>query len=462
MTAPESPMAQSSAMPASASNKDQMAATRRRRKSSVRGHGHTHDPTARQSSNKQDQLDMLSKRSRARAILRRCKHIAVKHTWTTPLVLILAFLSIYAVNPTESNIVHHFIFLSYKVPQQGLDAVAGNAAADPDAPVQYGKGLWDIAFVCFYATVLSFTREFIMQELLRPLAKFYGIRSRGKQLRFMEQAYTAIYFGILGPFGLYVMSRTPVWYFNTTGMYESFPHKTHEAVVKFYYLFEAAYWAQQALVMLLGLEKPRKDYYELVAHHIVTLSLIGLSYRFHFTYMGIAVYLTHDISDFFMAMSKSLNYIDSPITGPWYCLSLASWIYLRHVINLKILWSILTEFSTVGPYELNWETQQYKCWISKTITFGLLGLLQSLNLFWLFFLVRIGYRFVFHDVKQDDRSEAEDSEAEPTETIDELSKVDAAPIVTGEAAHAAQAVVNGVAKAASGGVASRTRSRRAA
>jgi acyl-CoA-dependent ceramide synthase len=32
------------------------------------------------------------------------------------------------------------------------------------------------------------------------------------------------------------------------------------------------------------------------------LALIGLSYRFHFTYMGIAVYITHDISDFFLAV----------------------------------------------------------------------------------------------------------------------------------------------------------------
>ncbi|OHF02080.1 TLC domain-containing protein [Colletotrichum orchidophilum] len=456
MTAAESPMAQSTAT--AMASKDQIA-TRRRRKSSVRGHGYGHDANARQPS-LQEQLDRLSKRSRARAILRRCKQIAVKHTWTTPLVMILACLSLYAVNPTESNIMHNFIFLPYKIPQQGLDAAAG---ANGDAPAQYGKGLWDIAFVCFYATVLSFTRDFIMQELLRPLAKYLGIRSRGKQLRFMEQAYTAVYFGILGPFGLYVMSRTPVWYFNTTGMYETFPHKTHEAVVKFYYLLEGAYWAQQALVMLLGLEKPRKDYYELVAHHCVTLALIGLSYRFHFTYMGIAVYLTHDISDFCMALSKTFNYIDHPITGPWYCLSLASWIYLRHFINLKILWSILTEFSTVGPYELNWETQQYKCTLSQVITFGLLGLLQSLNLFWLFFLLRIGYRYVFQGVEQDVRSEAEDSEAEPMETIEEVSKVDVAPLVSGEAAQATQAFANGVAKAAGGGgIASRTRSRRAA
>jgi hypothetical protein len=101
------------------------------------------------------------------------------------------------------------------------------------------------------------------------------------------------------------MRQTPVWYFNTRGMYEGFPHRTHEARFKFYYLFEAAYWAQQALVMLLGMEKPRKDFKELVMHHVVTLVLIGLSYRFHFAFLGIGVYVTHDISDFFLAVSLS-------------------------------------------------------------------------------------------------------------------------------------------------------------
>ena len=145
-----------------------------------------------------------------------------------------------------------------------------------------------------------------MQNVLRPLAKRSGLKSRAKQSRFMEQMYTAIYFGVLGPCGLYVMSRTPVWYFNTRGMYEAFPHRKHEAVFKFYYLFQASYWAQQAIVLMLGMEKPRKDFKELVGHHIVTLALIGSSYRFHFTYLGVAVYITHDISDFFLAVCSYL------------------------------------------------------------------------------------------------------------------------------------------------------------
>ena len=169
----------------------------------------------------------------------------------------------------------------------------------------YGKGKADMAFVAFYTVVLSFTREFIMQRVIRPAAIRCGITKRAKQWRFMEQVYTALYFSVFGPFGLYVMSRGPLWYFNTTAMFEGFPHRTHEGVFKAYYLLQASYWAQQAIVIMLVLEKPRKDFKELVLHHVVTLSLIGLSYRFHFARMGIAVYITHDISDFFLAVRFS-------------------------------------------------------------------------------------------------------------------------------------------------------------
>ncbi|KAI1074220.1 longevity assurance proteins LAG1/LAC1 [Whalleya microplaca] len=336
----------------------------------------------------------LSKHRQAQPLLRR--------TWTLPLILMLAFASIYAINPTESNIIHHFVILSYKLEGDG-------------GPSQYGKGPWDIAFVCFYTIFLSFTREFIMHELLRPLACVCGIKSRAKQERFMEQMYTALYIAFMGPFGMYCMKQTPVWYFNTRGMYEYYPHKTHEAALKFYYLFQAAFWTQQAIVMLLGVEKRRKDFQELVIHHIVTIALIGLSYRFHFTYAGVAVYITHDISDFFLAISKSLNYIESPLQGPSFGLCIIMWTYLRHYINLRILYSLFNEFSTVGPYELDWETEQYKCLYSNVITFVLLAALQTLNLFWLYCLLRSAYRFVFQGIAKDDRSEDEAPEDDAVE-----------------------------------------------
>ncbi|KAK3328654.1 putative longevity assurance factor [Cercophora scortea] len=343
-------------------------------------------------------------RQQPQSLFLRFRRFATRHTSTVPFILLLGFLGLYATNPTPSNPVHRFIFLSYRLPPSHVPSTTNQ-------PAQYGKGPWDFAFVSFYMILLSFTREFTMQELLRPLALHFNIKSPAKQARFMEQMYTAIYFAVTAPAGLYVLSRTPVWFFNTRGMYETYPNKAHEGAFKFYYLFQAAYWAQQTLVMVLGLEKPRKDFRELVAHHVVTLSLIFLSYRCHFEYMGIAVYLTHDISDFFLATSKSLKYIDSPLADPYFGMFVFIWIYLRHYLNLRIIFSLFTEYKTVGPYELNWEREEYKGWLANVITLVLLVSLQVLNLYWLFCILRVIYGFARHGVTKDDRSD-DDGEGE--------------------------------------------------
>ena len=123
------------------------------------------------------------------------------------------------------------------------------------------------------------------------------------------------------------------------------------------------------------------------------------------------------------------------------------WIYLRHYLNLRILYSLFTEFRTVGPFELNWETGQYKCLLSQVITGSLLASLQALNLFWLFFIVRIAYRFVFNQGLEDDRSEAEESEPEDEEVKALAAKDESTPLLNGNG----KAAANGPLKARSNG-----------
>jgi acyl-CoA-dependent ceramide synthase len=217
-----------------------------------------------------------SKRRTTRRYLSKAKRQCIRHTWLLPLVLVLAGIALYAIYPYDSNPLSACLFLSYPLARSD-PLIPANIRSSPNSPLHYGKGGRDFAFVAFYIVVLSFTREFCMQRLIRPVAIKLGIRNRDKQSRFMEQAYTALYFAVYGPFGMWIMSRTPVWYFNTRGMYEGFPHRTNEAAVKAYYLLQASYWAQQAIVLLLMLEKPRKDFKELVAHHVITVSLIWLS-----------------------------------------------------------------------------------------------------------------------------------------------------------------------------------------
>ena len=102
------------------------------------------------------------------------------------------------------------------------------------------------------------------------------------------------------------------------------------------------------------------------------------------------------------------------MVGPYFGMFVGIWIYLRHYINLIVLYAVLTEFKTVGPYELNWETQQYKCFLSQVITFSLLASLQAVNIFWLFLILRIAKNYALDNIRQDDRSDnEEDEEVEP-------------------------------------------------
>lgn len=330
------------------------------------------------------------------------REMSYRHTWINFLLVLGTLFGAFLLSKEDSRV--HTFLAKFIVPSYHIEGTD-----------QYGKGVNDFYFVGFYSLFFTFLREFLMCVVMRPAAHILGVRKPGKVKRFMEQTYSMFYYGLSGPFGLWVMSRTPLWFFETTPFYTNYPHKTHDWYFKVYYLGQAAFWVQQSVVLVLQLEKPRKDFYELILHHIVTIALIWCSYRFHFTWMGLEIYVSMDVSDFFLATSKTLNYLDSVLTGPFLILFVFVWVYLRHYMNLKILWSVLTEFRTVGEWELNWDTQQYKCWISQPIVFVLIFVLQILNAYWLFLILRILYRYVVGGIAQDERSDDEDESSEADE-----------------------------------------------
>jgi acyl-CoA-dependent ceramide synthase len=111
--------------------------------------------------------------------------------------------------------------------------------------------------------------------------------------------------------------------------------------------------------------------------------------------------------------SKTLHYINSRFTAPYFVFFIGTWIYLRHYLNLRILWSEFNEFKRVGPYVLNWEEEeQYKCELSHWISTILLGGLQALNLFWGVLILRVAWRFGVKGELGDSRSEDEGEEVE--------------------------------------------------
>lgn len=207
---------------------------------------------------------------------------------------VVAVLLGYLVYPSDSNPLHAAIFLSYPLPTE-----------PGSGPTQYGKGPKDLIFVAFYSIVLFAARDFISEYVARPVASFWGVKDAVKQRKFMEQFYLAAYFAFISAFGLYVMKRTPVWFFNMPGLFEGFPHETHDAPFKTFYLVHSANWVHHALVTFLGYETRRKDTMVMGAHHIVTLCAIPLVYKYHMTWFALALIIPHDISDSLLCVSQT-------------------------------------------------------------------------------------------------------------------------------------------------------------
>lgn len=283
--------------------------------------------------------------------------------------------------PVQSNPFRPFLFISYPIPESQVilsqaserlygpepTLSEGNALLTgirsfchslqrcmfPNASplARYGKGWQDICFALFYVVIFSILRQVLTHEVFRPLARRAGLRSDIKQTRFAEQGYALFYWGLASLLGVYVMSFQDSWWYNLEHLWYQYPHWQMRPELKLYYLLQASFWLQQALVMLLGLERPRKDYYELVAHHLVTLWLIGWSYFINLTMIGTTVFVCMDIPDTWLALSKLLNYLKlDKIATCVFAFFMVVWSYFRIYLSALTLRSVYVDYHRIPAY----------------------------------------------------------------------------------------------------------------
>jgi len=207
----------------------------------------------------------------------------------------------------------------------------------------------------------------------------------------------------------------PTWYFRTEYAWIDYPQWEMVGTLKLYYLLQTAYWLQQFLLLVLGVEKPRRDFYELVAHHIITLWMVIWSYIMNMTLTGNIIFLTMDWSDVFLSLSKCFNYLQmektKTIAFAWFT---CVWTYTRHYLNFKILWSHWYEFDLISPDKRGWYPSEglWMIWWMKHQMFFALAALQVINIFWYYLIWRILLRAIFSSNLDDDRSDDEGEEHE--------------------------------------------------
>lgn len=205
------------------------------------------------------------------------------------------------------------------------------AATTSTTTALYGQGTKDLQLVLSFIILFTGLRAFLLEHVLTPLAAFMGITNTKARVRFAEQGFLLVYYCFYWAWGVYLFVHgTPPLSPKTNGLFStidqllislwhSFPILHLEAGMKLYYLSQLAFWLQQILV--IHLEERRKDHYQMLTHHLITVTLMATSYGYRQVRVGCAVLMCMDVVDLvfpvsldtrpFVLRSATLTFISS-------------------------------------------------------------------------------------------------------------------------------------------------------
>lgn len=208
-------------------------------------------------------------------------------------------------------------------------------------------------------------------------------KSSKESRKFAESCFNFVIYVILGVWGLSVLYQEP-WDLETKNLFLGWPNHDMSSLFRYYYLFQLGFYIQQLVCLLFVMER-KKDFFELLIHHIVTIALIAVSYYTWKIRFGLAILNLHDVSDIFLHLAKTLHYADKDnSTNVVFALFTVVFTVTRLYILPKILYLIWFQAEDfVVPQILEDNAVEYAFWKYFLLV------LQVLHFFWYYYILKI-------------------------------------------------------------------------
>mmetsp|Transcript_11780 Transcript_11780/g.19182 ORF Transcript_11780/g.19182 Transcript_11780/m.19182 type:complete len:352 (-) Transcript_11780:796-1851(-) len=236
-------------------------------------------------------------------------------------------------------------------------------------------------------------------ECQRPLA------SELAQRKVMDQSWQLAIHVTMTAFAYYLMKDT-TWFSDPASTFTPCPSRYREGELtrpmelNAYYLMQLAIWMWTAF-SCKWLESRRKDYVEMMLHHIVTIVLVLASLLYKEHPMGMLVLIVHDSSDVLLDMMKLANYFKLETSHGYFITEICfflntfvSWPLLRLYYFPR---RVIYEGTIVGYGHHCGEGDSVleRCYNVDGSCFGgsmLLCVLAVLHVWWFFLMLRIFYK----------------------------------------------------------------------
>ncbi|KAG8903739.1 sphingosine N-acyltransferase lag1 [Tulasnella sp. 403] len=242
------------------------------------------------------------------------------------------------------------------------------------------------------------------RHLSRQTRRFNKILER-KATRFAEQGWSVAYYIVYWSFGYYIHYHSPWYPFNLERLWIGWPHVALPREVKFYYLSQLAFWLNQ--IVILNVEERRKDHLQMMSHHIITTTLMMLSYCMDYTRVGCLILVLFDLCDILLPLAKMLKYMGlEPLPDIIFTLFLVLWFLTRQGLYSFVVLSVVRDAPRLLP------EVHPRVWVVYTILLGSLGVLVFV---WFIMIARIAINVVRGKPAEDTRSDDEGDDSEDAE-----------------------------------------------
>ncbi|XP_036211558.1 ceramide synthase 3 isoform X2 [Myotis myotis] len=182
-----------------------------------------------------------------------------------------------------------------------------------------------------------------------------------------------------------------------------------------YYILEMSFYC--SLLLSLGSDVKRKDFFAHVIHHLAALSLMSFSWCANYIRSGTLVMIVHDVADIWLESAKMFSYAGWKQT----CNTLFFIFSAIFFISRLIIFPFWILYCTLVIPMLYLEP--FFSYIFLNLQ---LMVLQVLHLYWGYFILKMLKRCIFtkkiQDVRSDDEEEYEEEEEEEEEKKEEATK----------------------------------------
>ncbi|KAH9219895.1 protein transporter of the TRAM superfamily, partial [Leptodontidium sp. 2 PMI_412] len=200
----------------------------------------------------------------------------------------------------------------------------------------YMQGTDDVYFVVAWIVYFTALRALLIELLLQPLARILGVVKKS-QLRFAEQGWIFLYYSTMWVLGMSLWVNSEYWVSHAE-LWTAWPAREMSGLFKLYYLIQLAFSAQ--LLLAIHMEARRKDYVEMLTHHIITCSLFSITYVYRYTRAANVVLCLMDFVDILLPFAKLLRYLRYEMAcNIAFGVFVVSWFITRHVLFLQLLWN---------------------------------------------------------------------------------------------------------------------------